>query len=89
MAVKEASLRIALANTARHVEHFRRAKGQLPATLEDTGMLPPSGITYEATNGDAWVLRGINGSVQLTLQSSDSLRPFVGNSFHVLARRSR
>ncbi len=87
-AVREASLRIALANAARHVEHFRRRVGRLPATLEETGT-SMSTIEYEPGAANSYVLRGINGSVQLTLRSGDSLPAFVGNSFEIIARRSR
>ncbi len=87
-AVKEASLRITLANAARHVEHFRKKNGQLPATLEETGTLAGD-ILYERSGAGAYLLRGVNGAVQLTLRSTDSLPLFVGNSFQVIARRSR
>jgi hypothetical protein len=86
-AVKEASLRIALANAARHVEHFRRTTGRLPATLEETGT-PMNGVTYES-HDDGYALHGVNGPVQLTLKSSDSIPLFVGNSFVIIARRTR
>lgn len=87
-AVKEASLRIALANAARHVEHFRLKNGRLPATLEETGTLA-NGIEYEAHGADNYSLQGVNGAVRLTLRSTDSLAIFVGNSFQVLSRRPR
>ena len=88
VAVKEASLRIALANTARHVELFRQKHGRLPATLEETGTVP-SGIGYESTPPDRYLLRGVNEPVRLILRSTDSLRVFVGKSFETIARRSR
>lgn len=87
-AVKEASLRIALANAARHVEHFRRTNGRLPKTLDETGTLA-SGVAYEAHGTDGYVLHGMNGAIQLTLKSTDSIPLFVGNSFVVITRRPR
>ena len=87
-AVKEASLRIALANTARHVEHFRRTKGRLPAGLDEAGTTT-SGIAYERRGGEEYVLYGANGAVRLTLKSTDSIPLFVGNSFVIISRRPR
>jgi len=87
-AVKEASLRIALANAARHVEHFRRTNGRLPKTLEETGTLA-SGVAYEAHGAEGYLLHGVNGTVQLTFKSTDSIPLFVGNSFVIITRRPR
>jgi hypothetical protein len=87
-AVKEASLRIALANAARHVEHYRRQHGRLPKSLDETGTLA-NGISYEPGRANDYLLRGVNGPVRLALRSTDSLAPFVGNSFEVITRRPR
>jgi len=85
---QEASLRIGMATTMQRVERFRVAQGRLPRSLAEAGS-SPSGITYEQREGDHYVLRGSNGPVRLMLNSGDSLPQFVGNSFRVLAQRSR
>ena len=85
-AAQEASLRIGMATTLQRVERFRVAQGRLPRSLAEAGTAP-RGITYEQREGDRYVVRGQNGPVQLTLTSGDSLAPFVGNSFQVLAER--
>jgi hypothetical protein len=85
---QEASLRIGMATTMQRVERFRLAQGRLPRSLAEAGS-SPTGITYEQREGDHYVLRGTNGPVRLTLNSGDSLPQFVGNSFRVLAQRSR
>lgn len=89
MAVKEASLRIAIANAAQHVERFRQRNGRLPATLEDAGA-HGDGFAYErVSGGSAWRLIGQNGDVRLTLSSADPLAKFLGNSFEIISRRGR
>jgi hypothetical protein len=89
MAVKDASLRIAIANAAQHVERFRQRKGRLPATLEEAGA-HGDGFTYErGGGGSGWRLTGQNGGVRLTLASADPLAKFLGNSFEIISRRGR
>lgn len=86
--VRDASLRISLANAARHVEYFRKKNGRRPATLDETGTRT-SRIVYELNGSDGYLLHGENGPVRLTLRSTDSLAAFVGKSFEVIARRPR
>jgi hypothetical protein len=86
--VQEASLRIGMATTAQRIERFRMAQGRLPRSLSEAGS-SPNGIQYEQREGDRYVLRGSNGSVHVVLNSGDSLALFVGNSFKVLAQRTR
>ncbi len=86
--VQEASLRIGMATTAQRIERFRAGQGRLPRTLSEAGS-SASGIIYEPGPGNRYVLRGANGSVRLTLSSSDTLRAFVGQSFQVLSQRVR
>jgi hypothetical protein len=50
MAVKEASLRIAIANAAQHVERFRQRNDRLPATLDEAGA-HGDGFAYERVGG--------------------------------------
>ena len=88
VAIKEASLRIGMANVAQHVERHRQRTGALPRTLTDAGTRL-EGMSYQALGSDAWRLVGVNGGVELTLTSQDSLPRFLGNSFEVISRRPR
>lgn len=88
LAIKEASLRIGLANAAQHVERFRQRTGRLPESLSETGA-HGEWLSYERTGSSDWRLVGSNGPVQLTLTSSQPLPDFLGNSFEVISRRQR
>jgi hypothetical protein len=88
VAIKEASLRIGMANVAQHVERHRHRTGSVPRTLADAGTRS-DGMAYEPLSSTAWRLVGTNGGIELTLSSSDSLPTFIGNSFEVISRRSR
>ena len=88
VAIKEASLRIGMANVAQHVERHRQRTGAVPRTLEETGTRA-DGMLYEQLGASGWRLIGTNGSIELTLRSQDSLPVFLGNSFEVISRRHR
>jgi hypothetical protein len=88
VAIKEASLRIGMANVAQQVERYRQRRGTLPRTLADAGTRV-DGMAYDALGSDTWRLVGINGGIELTLTSQDSLPRFLGNSFEVISRRPR
>jgi hypothetical protein len=88
MAVKEASLRIALANTAQHLERYRQRNGRLPSTLNEAGA-HGDGLGYDRIDDARWRLTGQNGGVRLVLASADPLAKFVGNSFEIISRRGR
>ncbi len=88
VAIKEASLRIGMANLAQHLEGHRRRTGALPRTLADVGTRM-DGMTYEPIGAATWRLIGTNAGVELTLTSQDSLPRFLGNSFEVISRRPR
>ena len=88
VAIKEASLRIGMANVAQHVERHRQRTGTLPRSLTEAGTRV-EGMTYEALGPDAWRLVGTNDGIELTLTSQDSLPRFLGNSFEVISRRPR
>ena len=88
VAIKEASLRIGMANVAQHLERHRQRTGTVPRSLAEAGARV-QGMTYEAQGSDAWRLVGTNGGVELTLTSHDSLPRFLGNSFEVVSRRPR
>ena len=88
VALKEASLRISMANVAQHVERHRQRTGAVPRTLAEAGT-GSDGMTYEPLGSTAWRLVGSNGGLELTLGSQDSLPTFLGNSFEVISGRSR
>ena len=88
VAIKEASLRIGMANVAQHVERHRQRTGTVPRSLSEAGTRV-EGMAYEALGADAWRLVASNGGVELTLSSYDSLPRFLGNSFEVISRRPR
>jgi hypothetical protein len=46
-------------------------------------------MTYETLGSETWRLIGVNGGIELTLSSQDSLPRFLGNSFEVISRRPR
>ena len=87
-AVKDAGLRIGMANAAQHLERYRQRNGRLPMTLGEAGA-HADGLTYERTTGTAWRLVGQNGSARLTLTSTEPLSKFLGKSFEVISRRAR
>jgi hypothetical protein len=86
MAVKEASLRIGMANAAQHLERYRQRNGRLPATLLDAGV-HGGDIVFEAVGAEGWRLVGSNGPARLSLSSTEQLSRFLGNSFEVISRR--
>jgi hypothetical protein len=87
-AIKEASVRIGVANAAQHVERYRQRAGRLPDSLPETGA-QVEGISYQRTGDDTWRIEGTTGPVRVSLGSSESLSKFLGNSFEVIARRPR
>jgi len=87
LAVREASLRIMVANAAQHVERFHHQTGRWPTTLDQAGA-HATGIRYERT-GAGYRLDGENGDVQVRFDSAEPLARFIGNSFEVVSRRAR
>jgi hypothetical protein len=87
VAIKEASLRIGMANAAQHVEMYRQKTGKLPRTLLEAGTRG-SGLTYQPLDSAAWQMVGTHAGIQLTLQSQEPLVKFLGNSFEVISRRA-
>jgi hypothetical protein len=86
-AVREASLRISVANAAQHIERYRQQRGQLPATLEQAGA-NGAGISYQRTAA-GYQLEGEGDGIRVSFTSGESLTRFVGKSFEVIARRTR
>jgi hypothetical protein len=87
MALKEASLRIGMANAAQHVERYRQRNGRYPASLTEAGA-HGQGIEYQQTGTAGWRMVGSNGPARLVLSSNEELSRFLGNSFEVIARRT-
>jgi hypothetical protein len=88
VAIKEASLRIGMANAAQHLEQFRQRTGTLPQTLLEVGPAV-QGITYQPLDSTGWRLLGTHAGIELTLTSAEPVSGFLGNSFEVISRRSR
>jgi hypothetical protein len=85
--VREASLRISVANAAQHIERFRLRTGRLPATLAEAGA-HEGGLDYEPAS-TVYKLLADTGGVRVTYDSSQPLAQFVGNSFKIISRRSK
>ena len=86
-AVRQASLRISVANAAQHIQRYRLQRGQFPTTLEQAGATA-AGISYERTAA-GYQLEGEGDNVRVSFTSGESLTRFIGNSFEVIARRTR
>lgn len=84
-AVREASLRIGMANAAQRVEHYRQRTGRLPVSLAEAGDHTP-GLAYEPGT-TVYKLHLMAGGIRLSYDSNQSLEKFVGNSFKVIVRR--
>jgi hypothetical protein len=87
LAVREASLRISVANAAQHVERYRQQNGQFPVTLAAAGA-QDTAIAYDRLTG-GYRLEAEVGEVRVTYNSGESLSRFVGNSFKVISRRGK
>jgi hypothetical protein len=88
LALKEASLRIAMANASQRVQRFRQRNGRLPGSLAETGARGGD-LVYSRLGASGYRLMGENGLARVTLTSDDSLPDFLGNSFQIIERRSR
>ena len=88
VAVQEASLKIAMANAAQHVEHYRRKNGRLPESLAEAGARSEN-LSYNRLGDSSYRLVGDNGSAHATLGADESLADFLGNSYQIIARRAR
>lgn len=87
LVVREASLRISVANAAQHVERFRRRTGRLPATLNEAGA-HDAGLDYEPAKTVYQLQADLDG-VRVSYDSSEPLGRFVGNSFKIISQRSK
>jgi hypothetical protein len=87
-AVREASLRLAVALEAQRVLRFQRTNGRLPATLTEAGAGLP-GVTYQPSREGIFELNAADGDIAVIYRSTGSLRAFVGNSYEVVSRRGK
>jgi hypothetical protein len=85
--VRQASLRISVANAAQHIERYRQQQGQLPVTLEQAGA-NSAGISYQRTAA-GYQLEGEGEGIRVSFTSGESLTRFIGKSFEIIARRTR
>src|SRR5689334_19504917 len=77
VAVREASLRINVANAAQHIERFRQRMGRLPTSLTEAGA-HESALEYEPGTTSYRLAADMEG-VRLVYDSNEPLGQFVGN----------
>lgn len=87
VAIREASLRITVANAVQHIERYRELENRLPATLTDANAYG-EGITYDRI-GDGYRLTAGSDGVRVIYSAGEPLAHFVGNSFAVISRRGK
>lgn len=88
LALKEASLRISMANVSQHLHRFQQRNGRLPETLAEAGA-HDAGVSYQRLGASAYRLMGENGPAHVTFSSDEELAGFLGNSYQIIARRPK
>ncbi|MEP6687715.1 MAG: hypothetical protein ABJC36_05150 [Gemmatimonadales bacterium] len=87
VAVRQASLRISVANAVQHIERYRQQHGRVPATLEQAGA-NGAGLSFQPTTA-GYEVTGEGDGARVSFTAGESLTRFIGNSFEVIARRTR
>ena len=87
-AVREASLRLAVALEAQRVIRYQREHGRLPATLAEAGAVMP-GVSYQPSREGIFELNAADADIAVIYRSTGSLRAFVGNSYDVVRGRGK
>ena len=87
-AVREASLRLAVALEAQRVMRYQREQGRLPATLDEAGPVL-AGVSYQPSREGIYEMSATDGEIAVLYRSTTSLREFVGNSSDIVSRRTR
>ena len=87
-AVREASLRLAVALEAQRVMRYQREQGHLPATLDEAGPVL-AGVSYQPSREGIYELSATDGDIAVLYRSTTSLREFVGNSSDIVSRRGK
>jgi hypothetical protein len=88
LALKEASLRVAMASAVQHIQRFQQHEGRLPASLSEAGARS-TGLRYELVGESGFRLDGESGPAHAVYSSGEELADFLGNSYQIIVRRPR
>jgi hypothetical protein len=88
LALKDASLRVAMASAIQHVERFQHREAHLPTSLAEAGARS-TGLRFERVGDAGFRLIGENGPAHAVYNSGEELADFLGNSYQIIVRRSR
>lgn len=86
--IQEASVRLMLVREASRVRRYRSEHGKLPATLAEAGS-SVTALNYTPQGDSTFQLAAPWGGRAITLASTDSVGPFLGNSLKIIASRGR
>jgi hypothetical protein len=86
--VAAASLRLALVRQHTLIVAFSKTRGRLPANLAEVGDSVP-GVRYQQVGTGAFRLTANAGDSIIMLESTDSIRPFLGQSIGILRNRGQ
>jgi hypothetical protein len=86
--LRDASLRMVMYMEWRRIDQFRASAGRLPVSLTEVGV-EPEGVSYRRLSASTWMMEGVNGSLRVTLRSTDTAQVFLGNAFEILSRRGQ
>lgn len=86
--VAAASLRLALVRQHSLIVAFTKTRGRLPADLAEAGDSLP-GVRYQRVGTGAFRLTANAGDSIIVLESTDSIRAFLGQSIGILRNRGQ